>query len=68
MLKWTKEKPTKEGAYWRKNGYGPCIVGVWKQNTGRLVYAFTGDNNFCEVMLDDAEWAGPIPKPMEDAE
>ena len=56
-MKWTKEKPTEEGWYWKRDYNGIDIVFVrW--------YA----RKLCITnweIPDDVEWAGPIPEPKE---
>jgi len=64
-LKWTREKPTKDGWYWWRTG-GDCnlrgIVSVCIE-TDIMVLA----GNYKYLSQTTGEWAGPIPVP-EDAE
>lgn len=67
-LQWTTEKPTEPGWYWRKQGYcEPIIVKVTDRNFGRSEKCLAVDGETREYFLTcNAQWAGPISKPMED--
>lgn len=57
-LRWTRERPTKEGWYWYKHDDGQRII-------GRLFHGglhFPG-GNFNSLKDMPGEWAGPIPEP-----
>jgi len=59
-LRWTRERPTKEGWYWYKHDDGQRII-------GRLFHGglhFPG-GNFNSLKDMPGEWAGPIPVPEE---
>jgi len=60
-LKWTKEKPTKDGAYWYRKTAGERMI-AFIEDEMVTILDFPG-----EEPLDffDGEWAGPLPAPME---
>ena len=57
-LRWTKEKPTKEGWYWLKEEGRHAVV---KMTAGGMI----SEPYVRHVNEVDGEWAGPIPEPME---
>ena len=65
MLKWTKEKPKKDGYYWYTDKITmPMIAFVAVSTEAVEFFMFPG-----ETWLDalDGKWAGPIPEPMEES-
>ena len=60
-LKWTKEKPTKDGWYWfRHKAFNTYIAKVTCGGTILFGQYFN-----VKDINNDAEWAGPIPEPEE---
>ena len=57
MFIWTKNKPTKEGWYWKRDCNGTNIVYVRKYG-GQLCISNWG-------IPTNVEWSGPISKPKE---
>ena len=77
-MKWTKEKPTKEGWYWFRHQIvlpeGCEIVKVYDRFfiTGKGKKCVLGshmgfvlEDLYCDEDIPYAEWAGPIPEPEE---
>ena len=54
-LRWTREKPTKDGWYWHDQGLGFGIVIEYVD----MEIGPTGG------VLEDEMWAGPIPEPKD---
>ena len=66
-MKWTKEKPSKEGWYWKrlvlKNWNGKAeIVRIFRAEHRALV--IEGGRGSVKDM--NFEWSGPIPEPEEE--
>jgi hypothetical protein len=59
-MKWTKEKPNKEGWYWVKFNSLKSITYVCKIGNTLISTAY----NYKKIP-PEAEWAGPIPEPEE---
>ena len=65
-MEWTKDKPKKEGWYWRRDVLDP----IWPDE---IVWIISHKNStLCieetEPEWDNYEWAGPIPEPKEPKE
>ena len=73
-MKWTKEKPTKEGLYLNTHTLhfsAPIICKVYEMDDE--LYSADIDisgnlNNEYPVALNKGQWFGPIPEPMEKEE
>lgn len=71
-MKWTTEKPTKEGWYWyrqyRNNGirkgsfYPPRIAEV---EAGLMIWEFMTEDAYTNVIDLNGQWSGPIQPPQE---
>jgi len=71
-FRWRDEPPTEPGWYWhRKKGHeeGVIFAVAPHSETGDL-WAHTIDGGWKAPIQDtgEHEWAGPIPKPLEEAE
>ena len=62
-MKWTKEKPTKPGWYWKKQQY-------WKKDPPEISIEYVRE--YCGKLCimnwpigDDCLWAGPLEEPEE---
>lgn len=64
-MKWTKEKPNREGFYfYQAQRIKMRVVEVWREAyTGRFMAK--GVNIFHEVDRLDGKWSGPIELPEE---
>jgi hypothetical protein len=67
-MKWTKEKPTKEGYYWACDPtlYDPMIVRIERFGEGGLFVEFPGSEGDYlnrEKIWDNEYWYGPIEVP-----
>jgi len=62
-LKWTKEKPTKDGYYWYKDKITMQMIAFVDASTEAVEF-FVFPEETCLDALD-GEWAGPIQEPME---
>lgn len=60
-LKWTKEKPTQDGAYWYRRSAGEKLLAHIDDEMVMLL-DMPGQEH---VSFFDGEWAGPIPEPQE---
>ena len=61
---WTKEKPTKEGYYWLRNGpegAEPQIVQVW--GTDLRTVELCGSDVAYDAEYIEGEWSGPLEAP-----
>ena len=70
-MKWTNDKPTKIGWYWRRSGpHYLRIVEIVPYQFGRdpakLGIDRVGDYPLDLNVTGDDFWAGPIPKPTDD--
>lgn len=60
-MKWTKEKPTVPGWYWKREI-------TWDHLNSSIVYIRLYAGKLCIEnwqIPDDAEWAGPLSEPKE---
>lgn len=70
-LKWSSERPTVEGWYWRRFVFShgesyPEIVNVWALQDKRLrVRSTTASCFLSNKRFDRDEWCGPLPLPEE---
>ena len=61
-LKWTKDKPTKEGYYWLKEDKTESeIVLIQELFDGLWIWIQRDEDVY--ALPEDAEWAGPIEEP-----
>ena len=62
-LKWTREKPTKNGWYWWRTG-GDCnLRGIVSVCIETDIMVLAGSYKY--LSQTTGEWAGPIPEPEE---
>jgi hypothetical protein len=65
-LHWTKAPPDQPGFYWyRVPTASPVVIEVEKHFGVLYVYFQDADVRAPVVSLFDAEWAGPIDRPIE---
>ena len=67
-MKWTKEKPTKTGHYYRTTLWAR-VVAVKVVDGGNGLIGDIGDGTkLIEKFSPDFYWIGPMPEPPEDAD
>ena len=59
MLKWTKQKPTKEGWYWQRNYRKEVSITYVRKYGGTMCIM-----NWS--IPKDSEWAGPLEEPTNE--
>lgn len=68
-MKWTTEKPTKEGWYWYNDtvtGKSKEIVFIWRSGIGDLHIGFNTESEVYLLSEIYGEWSDqPIPEPEE---
>lgn len=65
-MKWTQERPTREGWYWaRMPGCRPFVTNVTRNYLGHLL---ENGNGIGEAMHYKVEWYGPLTPPGTDEE
>ena len=63
-LRWTKEKPTKNGWYWWRTGGGCNLRGIVSVCIETDIMVLAG-GIYKYLSQTTGEWAGPIPEPEE---
>ena len=66
MLKWTSEPPQEPGWYWLRYEGRIEVAKVYHAD-GDWCCQFAGDNGAWLLSENAEDWAGPIPKPTENA-
>jgi hypothetical protein len=63
-MDWTPDKPSTEGWFWLRLAAHDIIVEVYDHaDDGLMVDLGSTQKPTAYKMLEDAEWAGPIPHP-----
>jgi hypothetical protein len=69
QLKWTTEKPTKEGWYWMNQGVDSTkVMKIKKDSRGHLFLDGAVYRAYLLEMGGLTKWAGPIKEPQEGAQ
>ena len=67
-MKWTKEKPTKTGHYYRTTLWARVVAVTVRDGVDGLVGDIGDSIKLIEKFSSDFYWIGPMPEPPEDAD